>query len=252
MTAAMQSLSSRSPFSPVTATDTVATASAAAAAELRASSASASTASGMPSATLVDRVDELVSLYRDLLAQLADTGVDWVQLDEPVLVRDLDAPALDAIGRVYNALSQSQKRPAILVASYFGSLGPALERLAHTGVEGLAVDLVAGTTTGIAGLPELADKLMSIGTYIAATEPLGEERARRLIANNAAVTDINWIIDYFRRSADHRLLFGGRVSYSGIDPFDSRTILRGRMTRVFPELADARIDYAWVATSTSR
>ncbi|WP_259444217.1 5-methyltetrahydropteroyltriglutamate--homocysteine S-methyltransferase [Rhodococcus sp. DMU2021] len=86
-----------------------------------------------------------------------------MQLDEPVLVRDLDAPALDAIGRVYNALSQSQKRPAILVASYFGSLGPALERLAHTGVEGLAVDLVAGTTTGIAGLPELADKLIVAG-----------------------------------------------------------------------------------------
>src|SRR5690606_34970836 len=55
------------------------------------------------------------------------------------------------------------KRPAILVASYFGHLGPALARLARTGVEGLAVDLVAGSTTGIAGLPELADKLIVAG-----------------------------------------------------------------------------------------
>ncbi|UZF43006.1 5-methyltetrahydropteroyltriglutamate--homocysteine S-methyltransferase [Rhodococcus rhodochrous] len=112
---------------------------------------------------LLDRVDELVPLYLDLLAQLADTGVDWVQLDEPALVRDLDSPALDAIGRVYNALVQAPKRPAILVASYFGHLGPALARLARTGVEGLAVDLVAGSTTGIAGLPELADKLIVAG-----------------------------------------------------------------------------------------
>ena len=55
---------------------------------------------------------------------------------------------------------------------------------------------------------------MSIGSYVIATEPLGEQRARELIANNAAVCDTNWILDYFRRSSDHRLLFGGRVNYS--------------------------------------
>jgi gamma-glutamylputrescine oxidase len=94
-------------------------------------------------------------------------------------------------------------------------------------------------------VPELARKLMAVGTYIAATEVLGEERARTLITNNAAVADINWVLDYFRRSADHRLLFGGRVSYSGIDPFDSARVLRARIQRVFPQLADARIEYAW-------
>jgi gamma-glutamylputrescine oxidase len=93
-------------------------------------------------------------------------------------------------------------------------------------------------------VPSLARKLLAIGTYIAATQPLGEERARALITNNAAVADMNWIIDYFRRSADHRLLFGGRVSYSGIDPFDSARVLRARIAAVFPQL-DARIEYAW-------
>jgi gamma-glutamylputrescine oxidase len=94
-------------------------------------------------------------------------------------------------------------------------------------------------------VPALARKLMAVGTYIAATEKLGAERAASLITNNAAVADINWVLDYFRRSADHRLLFGGRVSYSGLDPFDSSRVLRGRIARVFPQLADVKIEYAW-------
>jgi gamma-glutamylputrescine oxidase len=74
---------------------------------------------------------------------------------------------------------------------------------------------------------------------------LGAERAGALITNNAAVSDINWVLDYFRRSADHRLLFGGRVSYSGVDPFDSARVLRRRISRVFPQLENAKIEYAW-------
>ena len=68
--------------------------------------------------------------------------------------------------------------------------------------------------------PQLARKIIGIGTHIVATEVLGEERASALIRNNAAVYDLNWVVDYFRRSADHRLLFGGRVSYSGVDLAD--------------------------------
>jgi gamma-glutamylputrescine oxidase len=105
--------------------------------------------------------------------------------------------------------------------------------------------LVAGGALLGRLIPALANKLIAIGTYVAATQPLGEERARALITNNAAVADMNWIIDYFRRSADHRLLFGGRVSYSGIDPFDSARVLRARIAAVFPQLTDARIEYAW-------
>lgn len=93
--------------------------------------------------------------------------------------------------------------------------------------------------------PELSRKIMPVGTYIVATEPLGAARAAALIRNNAAVTDINWVLDYFRRSADHRLLFGGRVSYSGLDPLNTAQATRARMLGVFPQLADVRIDYAW-------
>lgn len=93
--------------------------------------------------------------------------------------------------------------------------------------------------------PRLESRIMPVGTYIVATEPLGETRARELIANNAAVTDVNWVLDYFRCSQDHRLLFGGRVSYSGLDPFNTAQATRARMLRVFPQLSDVKIEYSW-------
>jgi gamma-glutamylputrescine oxidase len=94
-------------------------------------------------------------------------------------------------------------------------------------------------------VPQLQRKLMTVGTYIIATESLGEQRARALIANNAAVCDTNWILDYFRRSSDHRLLFGGRVNYSGVDLREVGPATARHMLRVFPQLAGTRIEYAW-------
>lgn len=91
----------------------------------------------------------------------------------------------------------------------------------------------------------LARKTMGIATYIVATKPLGAARANALLRDNIAVADINWIIDYYRCSEDHRLLFGGRVSYSGIDPIGTTRATRQRMLSVFPQLADAEIEYAW-------
>jgi gamma-glutamylputrescine oxidase len=93
--------------------------------------------------------------------------------------------------------------------------------------------------------PALASKIMAVGTHIIATEPLGAARARQLIANNAAVSDMNWVLDYFRRTADERLLFGGRVTYSGFDPSRIAATTRRRLIKVFPQLADAPIEHAW-------
>jgi gamma-glutamylputrescine oxidase len=92
---------------------------------------------------------------------------------------------------------------------------------------------------------KLRARIMPVGTYIVATAPLGESRIRALVRDNVAVTDINWVLDYFRCSADHRLLFGGRVSYSGLDPRNTATATRARMLNVFPQLADVTIEYAW-------
>jgi gamma-glutamylputrescine oxidase len=93
--------------------------------------------------------------------------------------------------------------------------------------------------------PALAKKIMAVATYIVATEPLGPDRARGLIANNVAVSDMNWVLDYFRLSADTRLLFGGRVSYSARAPSAVPAATRARMLNVFPQLADTCIDYNW-------
>ncbi len=92
---------------------------------------------------------------------------------------------------------------------------------------------------------ELQRKIMPVGTYIIATEPMGEDRASALIRNDACVSDINFVLDYFRLSADHRMLFGGRVSYSTLKPLALTTSLRQRMTRVFPQLSDLNIEYTW-------
>ena len=92
---------------------------------------------------------------------------------------------------------------------------------------------------------KLRNRIMPVGTYIVATEPLGEARIRSILRDNVACSDVNWVLDYFRRSADHRLLFGGRVSYSGLDPLGTARATRARMVRAFPQLADAKIEYAW-------
>ena len=94
-------------------------------------------------------------------------------------------------------------------------------------------------------VPPLARKIIPVGTYIVASEPLGATRARELIANNMAVTDINFVLDYYRLSVDHRMLFGGRVSYTAHTPRNLAATMQARMVRVFPQLAGVKLDYAW-------
>ena len=94
-------------------------------------------------------------------------------------------------------------------------------------------------------MPPLRRRVMPVGTYICATEPLGEERIGTLIPQNEAVCDMNFVLDYFRRSADSRMLFGGRVSYTTLTPPNLRTAMRRRMLAVFPQLADAKAEFVW-------
>lgn len=92
--------------------------------------------------------------------------------------------------------------------------------------------------------PELTGKLLPASSYLIATEPLGV-RAETLIPQDMALCDQLVVPDYFRLSADRRLLFGGACHYSGRDPRDIRAYLRTRMLKVFPQLADVRIDHGW-------
>ncbi|WP_075323898.1 NAD(P)/FAD-dependent oxidoreductase [Acidithiobacillus albertensis] len=94
-------------------------------------------------------------------------------------------------------------------------------------------------------LPDISAYVMPVGTYIAATEILGERRAHALIPSLAAVADLNFVLDYFRLSEDHRLLFGGRVSYSTLPPPQLKEAMLRRMRQVFPQLSGIQADYAW-------
>jgi gamma-glutamylputrescine oxidase len=89
----------------------------------------------------------------------------------------------------------------------------------------------------------IAGHVMPVGTYIIATEPRPD--IANLIPGNEAVADLNFVLDYFRRSADNRLLFGGRVSYSTLPPPNLAASMLARACRAFPQLADAHVDYAW-------
>lgn len=96
--------------------------------------------------------------------------------------------------------------------------------------------------------PRIAANIMPINNFVLATEPLGEDGARALIRDDVAVCDTKFVVDYYRLSADKRLLFGGGESYSPRLPRDLKAFVRRYMLRVFPQLSATRIDYAWGGT----
>lgn len=91
----------------------------------------------------------------------------------------------------------------------------------------------------------LLGQVFPAGSFIIATEPLDEARAREINPLDMAFCDPNHVLDYFRFSADRRLLFGGRCNYSGRVPASIRASIEPRMLRVFPQLRGVRIDYEW-------
>jgi len=93
-------------------------------------------------------------------------------------------------------------------------------------------------------LPQLEMRVMPVSTQVLATQPLGAEAAR-LLPSNVCVEDCNYVLDYFRRTADGRILYGGGINYGGADPASIRGAVIPKMLKTFPSLKDARIDYAW-------
>ncbi len=103
--------------------------------------------------------------------------------------------------------------------------------------------------------PKLYGMVIPAGSYIVATESLEAELANELLPQDMATCDQRVGLDYFRLSADRRLLFGGLCNYSGRDPKDITATLRPKMIKVFPKLEGARIEYEWggnIAISMNR
>jgi glycine/D-amino acid oxidase-like deaminating enzyme len=93
--------------------------------------------------------------------------------------------------------------------------------------------------------PRLFGKVIPAGSYMIATEQLDESLARKLLPQDHAACDQKIVLDYFRLSADKRMLFGGFCNYSGRDPKDISASLQPKMQHVFPQLAGTRIEFEW-------
>lgn len=96
--------------------------------------------------------------------------------------------------------------------------------------------------------PQLRNHLAPVNSFIIATEPLSDDQIRRYNPKDLAVCDPNFVLEYFRLSADKRMLFGGRQNYFGSDPQHIENMLAPKLARHYPELAGLRIDYAWGGT----
>jgi gamma-glutamylputrescine oxidase len=127
--------------------------------------------------------------------------------------------------------------------------GETLTARTATGSVTAKFGVLAGNYTlaeyGAAVAPELAPRIMPVGTYMIGTAPLSQEQCAQLIPSNSAVCDNNFILDYFRFSADHRMLFGGRVSYSTRTPAKLGEVMARRLGQVFPSLRDVPVEFLW-------
>lgn len=112
-----------------------------------------------------------------------------------------------------------------------------------------AKHLVLACNGYLGGLNEpTAARVMPINNFIVATEPLGQDGAEALIKQDVAIADSKFVVNYYRRSADHRLLFGGGESYGYTFPHDIRALVSKPMLQVYPQLKDVKLDYAWGGT----
>ena len=90
--------------------------------------------------------------------------------------------------------------------------------------------------------------MFPVNSFIVATEPLSDDMVATINRHDLAVCDPNFVLQYFRLSADKRLLFGARLNYFGDDPEYIMKRHRRKIAELYPQLADVRIDYAWGGT----
>lgn len=93
--------------------------------------------------------------------------------------------------------------------------------------------------------PNITNKAIPCGTQVVATKPLSQALADELLPQRYCVEDCNYLLDYFRITADNRMLFGGGVVYGAREPASIERQIRPKMEKVFPQLKGIQLDYAW-------
>jgi len=105
--------------------------------------------------------------------------------------------------------------------------------------------VIAGNAYSLLEPKYLSNLVFPAGSYIIATEPLSEEVAKEINPLDLAICDLNEIVDYYRLSADRRMLYGGQCNYSGREPASIKSVIMPRMLAMYPQLKGVRIDYEW-------
>ena len=105
--------------------------------------------------------------------------------------------------------------------------------------------VLAGNAYHLLEPEHLSNLTFPAGSYIIGTEPLADELVNDINPRDVAVCDLNEVVDYYRLSADKRLLYGGRCNYSGREPSDIKAAILPRMLKIYPQLKDTRIDFEW-------
>ena len=105
--------------------------------------------------------------------------------------------------------------------------------------------VLAGNAYSLLEPKHLSNLVFPAGTYIIGTEPLSANIVNEINPLDVAVCDLNDVVDYYRMSADKRLLYGGACNYSGRDPASIKDYIAPRMRKIYPQLKDVRIDFEW-------
>lgn len=214
---------------------------------------------------VADSARKARALEQDLAAQARDYGLPCDMAHGPDVRRLIDSPRYVAAAYERRSGHLHPLKYGLGLARAAQAAGAvvhehsAVTALTHDSV-GVSVSTAQGRVKArfavLAGncmLPEIAPqvapqihaRIMPVGTYIVGTAPLSPTVCRQLIPSNAAACDNNFVLDYFRFSADHRMLFGGRVSYSTQTPRDLQSTMRQRMGDVFPALREVPIEFVW-------
>lgn len=174
-----------------------------------------------------------VAMNDKQLATLEEQKENWERYGNKQLEL-LDAIRLNG-GRVYELSAVTQIQHTT----------PAVVRTAKGQVTAKYVIVAGNAYLGDKVEPELAKRSMPCGTQVITTERLSEDLARSLIPKNYCVEDCNYLLDYYRLTADNRLLYGGGVVYGARDPDDVERLVVPKLLKTFPQLKGVKIDYRW-------
>jgi gamma-glutamylputrescine oxidase len=94
-------------------------------------------------------------------------------------------------------------------------------------------------------VPELTNKIMPVSTQVITTEVLGADKCKELMPSQTCVEDANYMLDYYRMTADNRLLYGGGTVYGGAEPANIMAKIRPHLEKTFPSLRGVKFDFAW-------